>query len=127
MTRKPVVYIAGPMRGHKCFNFPAFDEAQAKLEALGFEVINPAELDRQAGCDPMAFDVPDDFHWMSVPASASHQGGSIRDVFLRDTRAVCSRVDIIYCLKGWETSTGAVAEVALGRALRLMVMEDLFQ
>jgi hypothetical protein len=114
------------MRGHKYFNFPAFDHAQAKLEALGFEVINPAEMDRQAGCNPLAFDVPEDFDWMSVPAGATNTGGSIRDVFLRDTRVICSHADILYCLKGWETSAGAVAEVALGRALRLMVMEDLF-
>lgn len=125
MTRRPVVYIAGPMRGHKLFNFPAFDAAQRRLEQLGFDVINPAELDRRAGCNPEKLDVTDSFDWQSIPEEYLGPGHSVRDVFLRDTDAVCRHVDVIYRLPGWEKSRGANAEVALGRALGLMFMEDL--
>lgn len=125
MTRKPVIYIAGPMRGIKHFNFPAFDAAQQRLELLGFEVINPANLDREAGCDPLNLNVPEDFDWRTIPPAMMPPGNSLRDVFLRDTHAICTQVDVIYRLKGWERSSGANAEVALGRALGLMFLEDL--
>ena len=39
---KPVLYIAGPMSGIVDFNYPAFNEAERDLKAVGYEVINPA-------------------------------------------------------------------------------------
>lgn len=47
------IYIAGPMRGYPEFNFPAFNEATAKLRAEGHDVFNPAERDieRHGGVD----------------------------------------------------------------------------
>lgn len=41
MTR---IYIAGPMTGLKDLNFPAFHAVSEKYRALGYEVVNPAEL-----------------------------------------------------------------------------------
>ncbi len=45
MNRKPTIYIAGPMRGFKDYNYPAFDRQQTVLEKQGWRVINPAEMD----------------------------------------------------------------------------------
>ena len=40
---EPVIYIAGPMTGHKDFNRPAFFEAESYLRSLGYqEIYNPA-------------------------------------------------------------------------------------
>lgn len=38
------LYVAGPMSGIPEMNFPAFHAETARLRALGFEVVNPAEL-----------------------------------------------------------------------------------
>ena len=40
------IYISGPMTGRKDFNFPAFDEAAAELREKGYDVVNPAEINR---------------------------------------------------------------------------------
>ena len=40
-------YISGPMRGVPEFNFPAFEEAAAKLRKKGWLVFSPAEFDAQ--------------------------------------------------------------------------------
>ena len=56
-SEKPLtVYVAGPMRGKKFFNFPAFDDAKEDLESQGFSVISPADLDRAVGFDPEILD-----------------------------------------------------------------------
>ena len=45
--RHKVVYIAGPMRGYAEFNFPAFDEARNRGILLGFQIVSPADMDRE--------------------------------------------------------------------------------
>jgi hypothetical protein len=41
MTR---LYLAGPMTGLPEFNFPAFHAEAKRLRSLGFDVVNPAEV-----------------------------------------------------------------------------------
>ena len=48
-NRKPTIYVAGPMRGYENYNFPAFDRCSRVLREQGWNVINPAELDKDAG------------------------------------------------------------------------------
>ena len=103
------VYIAGPMRGIKYYNFPAFDMAESDLTAKGYNVINPADLDRLTGFDAM--DLPADYDWDSIP-----EGFSFDDCVTRDLKAV-RECDIIYMLHGWEESKGAQAELALAEWL----------
>ena len=97
------VYLAGPMRGHEKFNFPAFDSARDKLLLKGWNVVSPADIDRAAGIgdvdDPKPFVYRDLFALLLV---ASHKGS-------------------IAMLPGWERSTGACAEFFLARWLGLKI------
>jgi nucleoside 2-deoxyribosyltransferase len=38
------LYLAGPMTGYSDLNFPLFHAETARLRALGFDVVNPAEI-----------------------------------------------------------------------------------
>jgi len=38
------IYLCGPMTGIKDFNYPAFNAEAVRLRALGYEVVNPAEV-----------------------------------------------------------------------------------
>lgn len=38
------LYISGPMSGIEDWNFPAFHAAAVRLRKLGYEVVNPAEI-----------------------------------------------------------------------------------
>lgn len=38
------IYISGPMTGLPELNFPAFNAEAVRLRALGFEVVNPADI-----------------------------------------------------------------------------------
>lgn len=57
-TKKRRIYISGPMRGRQFYNFPAFDAAKQALERIGYEVVSPADMDRELRhfdgllCDP---------------------------------------------------------------------------
>ena len=43
------LYLSGPMSGLPELNFPAFHAEAARLRALGFEVVNPADLNPDPG------------------------------------------------------------------------------
>lgn len=99
------VYIAGPMTGHKLYNFPAFDAAAQAIRDEGHKAISPADLDREAGFDPAT--LPDDWDWSTYPP------GVDPDEFIsRDIEAI-QTADAIYMLSGWQNSRGARAEHAL--------------
>lgn len=119
---RPTIYIAGPMRGRKFFNYPAFDAAEAKLRAAGFDVVNPAQLDRDTGFDPYKLVVPEDFDWMTIPEGIDHI--TIRECMSRDTKAICERCQGMHMLDGWKNSRGANAEFALANALGLFFVSD---
>jgi len=91
------VYLAGPMRGIKDLNFSAFDAAKKKLQSQGYEVISPADLDRE------------------------HGTSDARGYAKRDTAAILT-CNAIYLLKGWETSAGASAEFMLARWIGLDII-----
>lgn len=44
-----VIYVAGPMSGRPDNNYPAFNEAAARLRDAGYTVINPAEFVPEPG------------------------------------------------------------------------------
>lgn len=102
------VYLAGPMTGLPEWNFPAFDRAAAHGRSLGFDVISPADLDRDAGFAP--------------DHDADINGDLLRAVVRRDLDAILS-VDAIALLPGWENSKGAHAELGVARWLHLRVLD----
>jgi hypothetical protein len=108
------IYLAGPMRGYPSFNFPAFDFAAALLRAEGHDVFSPAERDRT-------------IHGLALEDNASGNeqiaekllGFSLREALAADTQFIALAADAIALLPGWEKSSGALAELALAKALGL--------
>lgn len=110
------VYLSGPMRGIKDFNFPAFDAAAAFLRSEGHEVFNPAEKDRDHD--------PKGVSWKSENGdikAAEDTGVFDRRVAIRaDLDYIIDHADAIALLPGWNESKGANAELWLARFLDLV-------
>ena len=109
-TRKPTIYLAGPMRGIKDFNFPAFDRQAELLRKQGWRVVNPAELDREHGSPetgPMEYD----------PATNYNDREFMREALRRDLVAIAEECTAIYMMSGFEQSRGAKAEYQLAKAI----------
>jgi hypothetical protein len=94
------VYIAGPMTGIEDYNFPAFNAAADSWRAVGWDVINPAELDGEDTSHP----------W---------------DFYLRRDLKLLVDCDAIAQLPGWENSKGARLETHVAEALGLSVYDAL--
>jgi hypothetical protein len=90
-----IIYLAGPMTGHKLFNFPAFEEWAKRLRALGHEVISPAEMDRAVGF---------------APARSRVSRRFLREAMQRDFKAI-ERANAVLLLPGWEDSAGVDREI----------------
>ena len=108
---RPFVYIAGPMRGYDEFNFPAFDKARDRWARDGYCTISPADADRAAGTDGS-----DD-----TPYYPDTDKERVRGDVVRDIHAIYSLDpdlgDKLALIRGWQKSTGALAEFALARWL----------
>ena len=105
------VYIAGPMQGYPNLNFDSFDAARDRLVARGYEVVSPADLDREYevwGKYP-----PEDF----VPSL-----GFKRRAIRRDVLHMVDECDKIYLLNGWKGSEGVGVELPLAKMLRFDIM-----
>lgn len=90
------VYIAGPMTGLPGLNFPAFHAEAARLRGLGFDAVNPAEINS----DPTA-------GWAHC---------------MRMDIAQLMTCDMIVLLPGWQHSRGAKLEYMLASTLGIEVM-----
>jgi hypothetical protein len=99
------IYILGPMRGHKKYNFPAFYEMAAKLRDCGYTPVNPAELDRLDGFNVDALQPDHDF-------TTYPEGMDAEQVVRRDLKAIMSCAGYV-ALPGYEKSKGATAEKAV--------------
>lgn len=102
------IYIAGPMSGIALFNFPAFDKKRDQLLKDGYQVVSPADIDRQNGFDPIH--LPEDHDWTKIP----EQAGTRAEIIKRDIAELLT-CDAIYLLPGWENSVGARAEASIAR------------
>lgn len=100
------LYVAGPMRGYRNFNYAAFNRATKALRNKGYEVLSPVELEA---------DIP-----KSDPVFGStNQGDPMPHEFARrDFRAI-TEADGIVLLPGWQYSSGVRQEVAVARACGL--------
>ena len=85
------IYLCGPMTGIKDFNYPAFNAETKRLRALGYEVVNPAEI--------------------VTDKSTPWQAAMKKDI------AALMTCDSIVFLAGWENSLGANIERRLSRDL----------
>lgn len=105
------LYLAGPMTGIENLNFPLFHAEAARLRAMGFDIINPAEInggaDELAACAAMT---PAELkaHWQAC---------------MRKDIAVLMTCDGVVMLPSWEKSKGATLEhhnaAALGMEVHL--------
>ena len=111
------IYLAGPMRGIKMYNHPAFDRAAAILRAEGHEVFSPAEHDRELWPD---------LDWPNMTGDMAQDGitpRDMRDVIGADLSWIAQQAEAIALLPGWERSRGVKAERALADFLGLYVRE----
>ena len=90
------LYLAGPMSGYPELNFPAFHAEAARLRALGFEIINPAEI------------------------NAGPSAGWV-DCMRADIRELVT-CDAICLLPGWMRSRGATLENTIAEQLGMTVL-----
>ena len=90
------IYLSGPMTGLPAFNFPAFNAEAARLRALGYCVVNPAEINVGA-----------DLSWQQCMRA--------------DIRALCD-CDTLALLPGWQRSSGAHLEMHLAHRLGLDIV-----
>jgi hypothetical protein len=90
------LYLAGPMSNIPELNFPLFHAETARLRGLGYEIINPAEVN----ADPAV-------GWLAC---------------MRDDIAALVRCDGVATLPGWENSRGAKIERGLAESLGLVVL-----
>lgn len=91
------IYISGPMTGRPNLNFDAFNAEAARLRALGYTVVNPAEIN---------------------PDSSM----SWHDCMRADIRALMD-CDTVATLPGWLESSGAHLEVHIGHRVGMCIVE----
>lgn len=108
------VYIAGPMRGYDEYNFPAFDRAAKEWRRAGWQVVNPAELDRVAGMS----------EFTPLPEDPAEFQKVLREVFTRDLVALAT-CDAIALLPGSANSKGVHVELTLAKFLKLDIYDAL--
>lgn len=89
------LYIAGPMTGLPELNYPAFHEAETRLQAVGYDTLNPAR--NQPPGEPS---------WLA---------------FMRMSLVQIAQADGLALLPDWETSKGARIEHDLSISIGLDV------
>lgn len=91
------LYISGPMTGLEDSNYPAFNEAAARLRTKGFDVVNPAEL-------------------------CGHLVNATWADYMRVCIAALVQCDSIYLLPGWTESRGALLERRIAQDLGMQII-----
>jgi len=91
------IFISGKMTGEPNYNREKFHQAQKMLTDQGHAVMNPAIL-------PDGFDYED---------------------YMRICDVMLKCCDAIYCLKGWDKSTGATYERQEAMDNNMTIMEEI--
>ncbi|KKL76575.1 hypothetical protein LCGC14_2043510 [marine sediment metagenome] len=118
---KKSCYIAGPMRGIPEYNYPVFMSATELLRNLDWKVYNPAEMDIKA--EPET-----DWTALTLEQQKIHDTVvNIRQFADRDINIILHKLraengDAIFTLPGWESSIGALAEIAVARWVLLPII-----
>lgn len=99
MNEKRKIFISGPMTGYEDFNFPMFDTWEKILKSRGYDVVNPANIDRKHGLEKVLNDK------------------NAFDAMINEELEELGKCDTIFLLSGWEKSKGTRRE--LKKALEL--------
>lgn len=111
------IYLAGPMRGIKDFNFPAFHDATRRLREKGHEVFNAAEYEENI------FGVGFNKSETGDLRDIAHLDWDFRKAFFKDCEYITLTADAVVVLPDWQKSKGATAEVAIARVIGLPVLD----
>ena len=104
---REVVYICGKMSGLPLLGFPSFDRAARRFRKAGFNVVNPADIDRV-----------NHTHEFTPPSERC----TYREAMKRDLAAICE-CDSIALLSNWRKSPGANLELHLAKLLGLKIYD----
>lgn len=96
---KPRLYLSGPMTGLPDNNYPAFNAEAARLRALGYDIVNPAEL--------------------KPPASESDEW---HHYLRRDLREMLT-CDGLALMPGWHNSKGAHLEIQVAHRIEMSIWD----
>lgn len=91
-------YIAGPMSGYPEFNYPAFGNAKAELEAEAIKVVSPHTIP-----------------WPDQPI----EGEELWQVMMREALQLLLGCNGMILLKGWAGSKGALLEHQIAASLKM--------
>lgn len=94
-----IVYISGAITGNKGY-YQRFLNAEQKLKANGFEVVNPARIGK------------------ILPKSFAH--GDYMDIDI----ALMQKCDAIYMLRGWNTSIRSMNELSIAKERGLKIIYE---
>jgi hypothetical protein len=108
------------MRGIPEYNYPAFMKAAKDLRALGWTVYNPAEVDIKEDQVDYASRTIEEQKLYDTASAARRFARRDIDILLDILEE--EKGDVIFVLPGWENSTGAQAEVALGKWVMLPIV-----
>jgi hypothetical protein len=91
------VYLSGPMSGLPEFNFPAFNAEAARLRSIGYQVVNPAEINQE-------------------------EQGNWQVCMRRDIVELMS-CDTLALLDGWQSSNGAHLEMHIAHRVGMLIVD----
>lgn len=92
------IYIIGPMSGMPEHNFPTFNSEAARLRGLGYDIVNPAELNPE-------------------PSKSWND-------FMRTELIELLSCDTIALLPGWQKSQGAHFEMHVAHRIGIDIVES---
>jgi hypothetical protein len=94
------LYVAGPMRGYKRYNFDMFEKVTKSLRFSGFKVVSPHEHDLEMGLNP------------DEMMTDEEEKEFLKEAFSWDVQAIRMGKGIVL-LPGWEKSAGARTEATV--------------
>lgn len=104
------VYISGPITLNRTGYKKAFYDAEAKLKALGYDVVNPGSDEEDAQLEASGIKdkwTTDAWKW-----------------FIKRDIDQVSECDGIYLMKGWEASPGCNIEYWVAKKFNLKIMYE---
>ena len=102
-----LIYIGGPITGHKDLNKPAFDAAEEQLVNEGYIVFNPHSI--PAPGDPFGMSTDLDYP------------KKLWRYYMRYCVRELTKCDELYLLVGWQNSDGAVWEYRIANMLGMPI------